>query len=173
MSKIDLLLHPIRIRIVMALMGRSLTPAQIAETVDDVPLTSLYRHLNALAEGGIVEVVKEHPIRGTVERVYALVEGATRVKPEEMPTLSVDDHLQHFMVFLTSLLHDFSHYLESWDGADTPPESTYSKIALSLSDDEYHAMTEQMRQIAMQYVGREDGVLRKRYSFGFISIPES
>ena len=31
-----------------------LTPAQIAATIDDVPLTSLYRHINALAEGGKV-----------------------------------------------------------------------------------------------------------------------
>lgn len=172
MSKLDLLLHPIRIRIVMALTGTPLTPAQIAASVDDVPLTSLYRHINALVEGGILAVVEERPIRGTVEKVYALVEGAARVRPDEMPTLSADEHMRYFMVFLTSLLRDFSQYLARRDPSGPPPDSAYTKIALLLSHDEYHALTEQMRDLASHYVGREDDTERKRYTFGFISIPE-
>ena len=172
MSKLDLLLHPIRIRIVMALTGTPLTPTQIGATIDDVPLTSLYRHINALAEGGILAVVEERPIRGAVEKVYALIDGAARVRPDEMPPLSADEHMRYFMVFLTSLLQDFSQYLANRDPSGPPPDTSYTKIALSLSPDEYHALTEQMRDLATRYTGAEENGTRKRYTFGFISIPE-
>jgi hypothetical protein len=172
MSKLDLLLHPIRIRIVMALTGRQLTPAQIGGSIDDVPLTSLYRHINALADGGILRVVEEHPVRGTVEKVYALVDGAARVRPDEMPSLDADEHLRYFMVYLASLLHDFSRYLDRRDPAGQPPDNAYTKIVLSLTHEEYHALTEQMRDLALRHVGRDDDATRKRYTFGFISIPE-
>lgn len=172
MSKLDLLLHPIRIRIVMALTGNQLTPAQIGATIDDVPLTSLYRHINALTEGGILRIVDERPIRGTVEKLYALVDGAARVRPDEMPALSADEHMRYFMLFLTSLLQDFSRYLGQRDPSGPSPDSAYTKIALTLSPEEYHALTEQMRDLASRHVGTENNGTRKRYTFGFISIPE-
>jgi DNA-binding transcriptional ArsR family regulator len=73
-SKVDLILHPIRMRIIMALAGERWTARQIAAALPDVAQATLYRHINALAEGGILRIVEERPVRGMVEKVYALAD---------------------------------------------------------------------------------------------------
>lgn len=171
MSRIDLLLHPIRFRIIMALSGKPLTPGQVATHLPDVSQTSLYRHINALVEGGILTVVDERPIRGTVEKVYAVVEGTTRLHPDEIRAVSHDDHLRYFMVFLSLLLQDFSSYVEKQREENLPAlDNIYSTAALYLTDEEYRALTEQVRSLVVPYTTQSGE--RKRYNFAFVSIPE-
>ena len=62
-----------RLRIVQALVGAPMTPLQLRDLLGDVSQATLYRHLNQLADGGLVEVVDERPVRGRVERTYAVV----------------------------------------------------------------------------------------------------
>ena len=42
-SKAEMIVHPIRLRIIEALHGRELTSRQIADSLDDVPQATLYR----------------------------------------------------------------------------------------------------------------------------------
>lgn len=173
MSKIDLLLHPVRIQIIMALAGKPLTPAQIAITVSDVAQTSLYRHINALVEGGILTIVEERPVRGTVEKVYALVEGAARLNQDDIRAVSDEDHLRYFMVFLSSLLQDFSSYLEKHQNAETyGDEVVYTKVPLYLTNEQNRALTEQIRALVTPYINALPDEDRKRYIFTLIGIPE-
>ena len=53
----DLLLHPIRLRILVGLLGRPMTAQQLGEVLEDVPQATLYRQLNKLAQAGVLEVV--------------------------------------------------------------------------------------------------------------------
>ena len=73
MASADLLLHPVRLRIVKAFLGdRALTTGQLAAELDDVPPGSLYRHVALLAKAGVLQVVAERRVRGAVERTYTL-----------------------------------------------------------------------------------------------------
>jgi DNA-binding transcriptional ArsR family regulator len=173
MSKVDLIVHPIRIRILMALAGRRMTPLEIAATMPDVPQTSLYRHINALAEGGILTIVAENPIRGTVERVYELKEGAGHLTEADVATLSKDDHLRYFIVFLSSILQDFSSYLEKQES--TVPlgrEVLYSKLPLHLSDTERTDLLIQFDALLQPYRNNEADGERRRYILASVVIPE-
>jgi DNA-binding transcriptional ArsR family regulator len=174
MSKIELILHPIRMRIIMALAAQQLTPGQIAEQLADVPQTSLYRHLNTLAQAGLLTVVEERPVRGTIEKVYRLVEGGGRLSAEEMTALSKEDHLRYFMVFLSSLLQDFSQALDKREGPDVLLQDVvYNKIPLMLTDAERDALAEQFRALVVPYMARADAdPQRKRYTFALISIAD-
>jgi hypothetical protein len=40
----EILLHPVRMRIVVALAGRALTPGQLRAELTDVPQATLYQH---------------------------------------------------------------------------------------------------------------------------------
>jgi DNA-binding transcriptional ArsR family regulator len=173
MSKIELLLHPIRIRILTSLVGKQLTPAQIAEEMPDVAQTTLYRQINALVEGGILTVVEERPVRGTVEKVYALVDGAARLNQDDISSVSDEDHLRYFVVFLSSLLQDFSTFLEKRKDVQEPTDKVvYSKVRVSLTDDEWYALSNQIRALTEPYVKVSDEADRKSYLFTLISIPE-
>ena len=96
----------------MALQGQQLTAGQLAAALPDVAQASLYRHIKALSTGGVFVVVAENPIRGPVEKVYEIAAEAARLQPADVAGLDNEGHLRYFTVFISSLLTDFSRYLE-------------------------------------------------------------
>ena len=103
----DLLLHPVRMRVILALANRVLTTQQLADSLPDVPQTTLYRHINVLLDGGIVKVIRESKVRGTVERTLTLVEGAARIDLETSAALSPEQQQQVFLTCMGQLLAEF------------------------------------------------------------------
>lgn len=91
----DLLLNPIRLRMIGAVACGKRTAGEIGEALPDVPAATLYRHLKKLADAGVLAVVATRPARGAVERVYALGQapaGGPRTGAE--PLWLSDDELE-------------------------------------------------------------------------------
>jgi len=108
----DLLLHPVRLRILQAFLGdRALTTSQLNAELSDIPPASLYRHVARLVAGGVLQVVAERRIRGAIERTYVLRLAAARVNLDELEAMTIDDHRQLFRAFVAGLLADFDRYL--------------------------------------------------------------
>lgn len=108
----DLLLHPVRLRIIQAFLGdRALTTSQLSAELSDIPTASLYRQVARLVTAGVLQVVAERRVRGAVERTYVLRLAAARVNLDEIAAMSVDDHRQMFRAFVAGLLADFDRYL--------------------------------------------------------------
>jgi DNA-binding transcriptional ArsR family regulator len=55
-ERIDLILHPVRFRILEKLVGERLTTAKIAGQLSDVPKSSIYRPIRLLLEEGMIAV---------------------------------------------------------------------------------------------------------------------
>ena len=69
MASADLLLHPVRLRIIKAFLGdRALTTGQLATELADVPPGSLYRHVALLTRAGVLQVVAERRVRAQGRR---------------------------------------------------------------------------------------------------------
>jgi hypothetical protein len=108
----DLLLHPVRLRIVQAFLGdRALTTSQLSAELADVPAASLYRHVSRLVDAGVLQVVAERRVRGAFERTYVLRLAAARVPLADLEGMSADDHRQMFLAFAAGLIADFDRYL--------------------------------------------------------------
>src|SRR3954449_5413755 len=108
MTSADLLLHPVRLRIVQAFLGdRALTTGDLREELPDVAPTTLYRHVSRLVDGGVLTVVAERQVRGTVERTYVLRMSAASMGLDHVDAMSADDHRQAFMAYVAGLLGDF------------------------------------------------------------------
>jgi DNA-binding transcriptional ArsR family regulator len=134
----DLLLHPVRLRIVKAFLGdRALTTGQLAAELDDVPPGSLYRHVALLAKAGILQVVAERRVRGAVERTYTLRLLAARISPEEARRMSAEEHTQAFMVYVAGMLADADRYLAADQPDPARDGADYQVGALWLSDAEF------------------------------------
>jgi DNA-binding transcriptional ArsR family regulator len=63
------LAHPLRIRILAILEDRVASPSEIAEQLD-APLGNVSYHVRQLAELGLISLVRETPVRGTLEHHY-------------------------------------------------------------------------------------------------------
>ena len=84
----DVVMHPVRLRIIQQLGGRSLTTAQLRAALPDVTQATLYRHVATLVDSGILSVVEERKVRGAVERTLALGDRMAHVDQTELRAMS-------------------------------------------------------------------------------------
>lgn len=168
----DVLLHPARMRIILALAGRELTPSQLRAELPDVPQASLYKHLARLTRAGALRVVAERPVRGAVERVYALDEGSPTLRPANPTQVTPEELRRLYAVFLAAQLADGSRYLAS-EGADPFRDGFgFRQVALNLSEDEWQAMARALNAALAPYLALEPSPERRRRSFATILIPQ-
>ncbi len=138
MTTLDVLLHPVRLRILQTFLGgRHLTPAQIAAEMGDVPVARLYRHINLLVEASVIEVVAERQARGATERTYALRGTRAVPSPDESRPMSREDHMHAFTAFVAALLASYDQYLSNGNPEPARDGVGYSMNALWLTDTEY------------------------------------
>lgn len=172
-NKADLLLHPVRLRIVLAVSGDEVTTAQIAERLPDVPTATLYRHVATLAEHGILETVAEHRVRGGVERTYGLATGEATVGPAEAAEMTREEHQRGFVTFVGTLIEAFGRYLESTDADPAVDTVGYRQIALWLSDDEAARLVAELGEVLAPYAVNERSPERHRILLSTIVVPDA
>jgi hypothetical protein len=169
---VELLLHPVRIRVVHAFTGgRTLTTAELGERLPDVPKTSLYRHVGLLAAAGLLEVAGEQRVHGAVERSYRLNRARTRISPQEVAAMTLDDHRNGFAAAMAALLADFNAYIAR-PGADPAADMVgYVQVPLWLSPEELTAMAAQVRAMLTSMMDNEPAPGRRLYLLSPILFP--
>jgi DNA-binding transcriptional ArsR family regulator len=174
-ATVDLLLHPVRLRLVQAFLGgRELTTAQLAAELADVSAVQLYRHVSLLLDAGVLHVVGERRVRGAVERTFALRLERTRIEPDDLARLSRDEHLQAFATFSAGLLAAYERYLNSGEPDLVRDGVSYSMNALWLSDQEYADLLADVARIIVPRAAFRPGPGRRRRlaASAFIPVPE-
>ncbi len=173
-SRADLLLHPIRLRIVTEISGQRATARQLRQALPDLPQTTLYRHLNALLEAGILQVVQETPVRGTVERTYAL-SAPPSLTAEDLRGMTKEQYQEAFAGYLGTFLADARRYLETKpDGKPIDPIADgviISKCQVFLSDAEFASVNRRIADLMLAATRRAPGRHRKRRVFSYLFIP--
>lgn len=172
MSKADLILHPVRLRILQAFIGdRQLSARQLREMLPDVPPATLYRHFHTLAQAAILTVVEERPIRGTVEKFYRLEAQQAALSPEDLAALSREDHQRYFTTFIASLLADFEQYLQR-DEIDLIRDGVgYRQVALYLNDEELRQLTQSLNHALLPFLKKKPSKQRQRFLLSSIFMP--
>jgi hypothetical protein len=172
MASADLLLHPVRLRIVKAFLGdRALTTSQLAAELDDVPPGSLYRHVALLAKAGVLQVVAERRVRGAVERTYTLRLSAARIGPGEVSAMTPEEHAHAFMVFVAGLLGDFDRYLSGGAFDPVRDEAGYSAAAMWLTDTEYADFLRDLLAVFQPRLAIAPGPKRRRRMMYTVALP--
>jgi hypothetical protein len=171
-AKAALITHPVRARILTALMGRQLTTQQIAHLLPDVPLPSLYRHVRTFAEAGIIKAVDEVRVNGALNKVYAVESGQTQIGPADTSDATGSDHLRYFTTFLNTLAETFRVYLEqeTLDPAEDPIHSLMEP--LYLRPGEYRQFREELNTFLRPWREKRPGGDRRRVVFAQIVLPD-
>lgn len=173
-SKTNLLLHPIRLRIMTTLPNQRMTASDLSKALPDVPLATLYRQINALVEGGLLQVVDEKPVRGTVERIYS-VSSPPSLTSEDLRSMTRRDYENAFSLFLSVLMGDVQRYLK-----DKPEKGeidiladgvTLSKAQLLLSDEEFTEMNADIVNLLMSAAKNLPAPNRRRRVFTYLFLP--
>ena len=172
MASADLLLHPVRLRIVQAFLGeRALTTGQLKAELPDVPGGSLYRHVARLVDAGVLAVVAERRVRGAVERTYVLRVSSAQVGPAEAGRMTPDDHRQAFMAFAAGLLGDFDRYLARGEPDLVRDGVGYRIAALWLTDAELGDFLRDLARVVGQRLANPPAPGRVRRVVAGVVLP--
>ncbi|MFE4373125.1 helix-turn-helix domain-containing protein [Streptomyces sp. NPDC056835] len=172
MDAFELLAHPVRLRVVHAMCGgRELTTAELCDRIRDVSKATVYRHVDLLAAGGVLEVALERRVRGAVERRYRLRRDRAGINTDTVNSLSLDDHRSAFAAALAVLAAEFTAYLDR-DTADPIADLVgYRQHAVWLSPGELHGMIDGMREAIAPHLANEPSPDRTQYLISPILFP--
>ncbi|MCM2534791.1 helix-turn-helix domain-containing protein [Neobacillus pocheonensis] len=171
-SKADLMLHPVRFRIVQCLLGgKERTVQEISSDLSDIPQATLYRQINKLIDGGLINVVDQRQVRGTVEKTLAL-HSTMAISKEDLEIMSRDEHMHTFLMFVASLVDDYDRYLQKEEINLLEDGVSFRKATLYLSDDEFVAIIKTIREAIESAVSNQPSDRRRRRIFTNIIMPD-
>jgi DNA-binding transcriptional ArsR family regulator len=153
---LDLLVHPVRLRIVFAMSGgQTRTTSDLCTQLPDVPKTSVYRHVGLLADAGVLEVADEQRVHGAVERHYRLRGERAAIGADVAAAMSLDDHRRAFAAGMAAVLAEFNAYLDR-PGADPVADHVgYRQGVLWLGPDERTKLIGGLRSLLRDVVDNE------------------
>lgn len=172
MPSADLLLHPVRLRVLQTFLGdRALTTSQLRSELPDVPPASLYRHVGRLVDGGVLSVVSERRVRGFVERRYVLRSSAATVDLDEVAKMGPDEHREMFMAFIAGVLGDFDRYLSKGEVDLVRDGVSYRLTGMWLTAEERAELAHDLVTVLQPRLANAPKRGRKRWFLGTIVIP--
>jgi DNA-binding transcriptional ArsR family regulator len=172
MDTIELLLHPVRLRIVHALSGsRTLTTAHLCARMPDVSKATMYRQISLLVEGGILEVDHEQPVGGTVERWYQLHRSSTVITSDAAAAASLDDYHRAFAAAMAALLGEFNAYLDRGHADPAADAVGFRQHALWLSPHERDELIGELRKAMVPWLNNEPAPGRRQHLLSPILFP--
>jgi DNA-binding transcriptional ArsR family regulator len=172
MDTLELLLHPVRIRILHAFSaGRTRTTSDLCARLTDVSQATVYRHVALLTEHGVLRVIDEQPVGGAVERHFELDRNLATVDTVTARTMSPADHRRAFAAAMAALLADFGAFLDSGDPTVSAALIAYRQIPLWLSPDEVHALVAEVQAPITDALANEPASTRTQYLLSPILFP--
>lgn len=138
--------NPVKCKLLLEIYSRGeATARHLSDTLGDIPQATLYRNLKKMLSDGIIKVVEETQVRGTVEKTYALAfnfnEDFETILAENSGTLYMQVFTQYFLGFAKQ----FREYCKSPNINIKEDMSGFSLSHIYLSDEE---LTELMKDLS-------------------------
>ncbi len=164
--------NPVKCKLLLEIYSRGQTTAKhLSDTFDEIPQATLYRNMKKMLSDGILKVVEETQVRGTLEKTYALAFDLNRDFETILSENSGTLYMQTFMQYFLGFAKQFREYCKSSNINIKEDMSGFSLSHLYLSDDELTELIQGISSIisaAAQNVPKEG---RKLRTIGVIVSP--
>jgi DNA-binding transcriptional ArsR family regulator len=172
MNVTELLMHPVRLRIIFAAMdGEPFTRSEMGRRLPDVSKASLYRHIAMMVEGELLEVESEEFVHGTLERHYRLLKVRAVIDPAAAAAMTNDDHRRGFAAATASLLAEFNSYLDRPESNPTSDSVSYRQLPLWLTNVERAALMNDISAAIEAHAAHEQTAERQRHLLSTVFFP--
>ena len=169
----DCITNPVKCKLLLEIHSQGKATAKhLADIYNDIPQATLYRHLKKMLSDGILQVIEETQVRGTVEKTYALAFNINSDMKKMMEENSGELYMQYFMQYIIGFAKQFQQYCQSPDINIQKDMTGFSLSPLYLSDEELTALVTGISQIIDTVKNNEPKPDRKLRTIGIIISPE-
>lgn len=164
--------NPVKCKLLLEIhsLGKA-TAKHLADIYNDIPQATLYRHLKKMLSDGILQVVDETQIRGTVEKTYALAFNISDSMETILEKNSGELYMQYFMQYILGFAKQFQEYCQSPNINIKEDMTGFSLSPLYLSDEELTSLVTSISQIIDTVKNNEPKPERKLRTIGIIVSP--
>lgn len=164
--------NPVKCKLLLEIYAQKQTTAKhLSDVLSDIPQATLYRNLKKMLSDGILKVVEETQVRGTVERTYApafdMNSDFEAILAENSGTL----YMQVFLRYLIGFAKQFREYCKSPDIDIKKDMSGFSLSHLYLSDQELTELMKSISDVVKRAEKNEPKAGRKLRTLGVIITP--
>ncbi len=142
-ATVNAMMHPVRLRILQVLGSDELTTNEIAERMQDIPKSSIYRYLKVLLGAELVAIAGTRLVKGIEEKRY-VVARSLYLNGDDVAGMSVDDHVRAFATYMLLVQQGFTNYLRTSADSDkhidmTEDRAGYTEVQFYATDAEFDA----------------------------------
>lgn len=168
----DCITNPVKCKLLLEIhsQGRA-TAKHLADTYNDIPQATLYRHLKKMLSDGILQVVEETQVRGTIEKTYSLADGINSNMETIVEENSGELYMQYFTKYILGFVKQFQEYCQSPNINIKKDMTGFSLSPLYLTDDELTSLVTGISQIISALKNNEPNSERKLRTIGIIVSP--
>ncbi len=161
----DVLLNPVRMRIIQTLaVKQNMTATEICEKINDIPRTTLYRHIRILLDNDVLSVISEQKVRGSLERTLALnIE-------EIMKHNTLENAAQNAFAFLMNKYMMIQKYFNGQYPDPAKDKIFLNSTILMTTDEEFDQFLLELRELIIKY-NFEFSEGRKARDIAIVSVP--
>lgn len=164
--------NPVKCKLLLEIHSKGkATAKQLADIYTDIPQATLYRHLKKMLSDGILQVVEETQVRGTVEKTYSLAHNLISDIETIVEKNSGELYMQYFMQYFIGFAKQFQEYCHSPNINIKKDMTGFSLSPLYLSDDELTSLIKTISQIISAVKSNEPNSERKLRTIGIIVSP--
>lgn len=168
----DCITNAVKCRLLLEIYSQGkVTAKHLSDTYNDIPPATLYRHLKKMLSDGILKVVEETPIRGTVEKTYALASNINDNMETMLEKNSGELYMQYFMQYIMGFAKQFHQYCKSPNINIKEDMTGFSLSPLYLSDEELTDLVTNISQIIGAVKNNAPKPNRKLRTIGVIISP--
>lgn len=164
--------NPVKCKLLLEIHSRGQTTAKhLSDAFEDIPQATLYRNLKKMLSDGILKVVEETQVRGTLEKTYALAYDLNRDFETIINENSGTLYMQAFMQYFLGFAKQFRAYCKSPNINIKEDMSGFSLSHLYLSDDELTELVKTISSTIGAAAENAPGEGRKLRTIGVIVSP--
>ncbi|MCY8234992.1 transcriptional regulator [Priestia endophytica] len=154
-NKVEVLMHPVRMKICQALMRNKengLTPLEMVEVIEDVPRATLYRHIQVMVDSGILRVIKEKKVKSVSEKYYALNEEEALLNGEEWKKATGKEKLDYVSYYQVLLMTQYQNYLKKLEEQNRQEDgATFSLVELKIDEEHFINFQNELNTLMNKY----------------------
>ncbi len=169
-KRLNLINHPIRMRICQMLHRAKLSTAQLHAVLKDVPKPSLYRHLRLLLEANVIMVAETRTVNGIEEKIYTTNDKAMQITETDVNTASIPQLAEFVCIYANAAANDLADYITT----NTPPDFPnviFHDHAFFATDEEFAELKRTLRRMLDALEARPQQEERKHRRLMVLSHP--